>query len=301
MRHLNYNHLLYFWMVAREGSINKASEILHITPQTISGQIKSLEDTVGAPLFNRSGRNLILSEAGHMIWPYANEIFLLGEDLARNVKGKNMQPSSHLNVGLVNSIPKLIAFRILSISFDKNTDIRLVTQEGTLDNLLADLALHKLDLVLSDRPHTPGINIKVFNHLLGTSNIAFYSKKATAKSYIKSFPDSLNDAPMLLPSQANPLRRDLEDWFEKNDITPNIVAEIDDSALLKVFGESGLGIFPAPVVMADNILKMYNAKPIGSIDEIDESYYAISAERRLKHPSVVEITKYARDKIFKNN
>lgn len=301
MRHLNYNHLLYFWMVAREGSINKASEILHITPQTISGQIKSLEDTVSAPLFNRSGRNLILSEAGHMIWPYANEIFLLGEDLARNVKSKNMQPSSHLNVGLVNSIPKLIAFRILSISFDKNSDIRLVTQEGTLDNLLADLALHKLDLVLSDRPHTPGINIKAFNHLLGTSNIAFYAKKSLTKSYIKNFPDSLNDAPMLLPSQANPLRRDLEDWFENNDITPNIVAEIDDSALLKVFGESGLGIFPAPVVMADNILKMYNAKPIGSIDEINESYYAISAERKLKHPSVVEITKYARDKIFKNS
>ena len=301
MRHLNYNHLLYFWMVAREGSINKASDILHITPQTISGQIKSLEATVGAPLFNRSGRNLILSEAGHLIWPYANEIFLLGEDLARNVKSKNMQPSSHLNVGLVNSIPKLIAYRILSISFDKNSEIRLVTQEGTLDNLLADLALHKLDLVLSDRPHTPGINIKAYNHLLGTSNIAFYAKKTIAKSYSKNFPQSLNDAPMLLPSVTNPLRRDLEDWFENKDITPNIVAEIDDSALLKVFGESGLGIFPAPVVMADNILKMYGAKKIGSINEISESYYAISAERKLKHPSVVEITRFARDKIFKNS
>lgn len=301
MRHLNYNHLLYFWMVAREGSINKASEVLHITPQTISGQIKALEATVGAPLFNRSGRSLILSEAGHLIWPYANEIFLMGEDLARNVKSQNMQPSSHLNVGLVNSIPKLIAFRILSISFEKNSEIKLSAQEGTLDNLLADLALHKIDLVLSDRPHTPGINIKAFNHLLGTSSIAFYATKSMAKTYTRNFPDSLNGAPVLLPSQSNPLRRDLEDWFENNDITPNIVAEIDDSALLKVFGESGLGLFPAPVVMSDNILKMYSAKIVGTINEINESYYAISAERKLKHSSVVEITKYARDKIFKNS
>ncbi|MEM7304386.1 MAG: transcriptional activator NhaR [Pseudomonadota bacterium] len=301
MRHLNYNHLLYFWMVAREGSINKASDVLHITPQTISGQIKSLESTIGAPLFNRSGRNLILSEAGHLIWPYANEIFLLGEDLARNVKSKNMQPSSHLNVGLVNSIPKLIAFRILSISFEKDNEVKLITQEGTLDNLLADLALHKLDLVLSDRPHTPGINIKAFNHLLGKSKIAFYATKSIYKSYTKSFPDSLDNAPILLPSQSNPLRRDLEDWFENNQITPNIVAEIDDSALLKVFGESGLGIFPAPVVMSDNIQKMYGAKIIGTIEEISESYYAITTERKLKHPGVVEITKYARDKIFKNS
>ena len=300
MRHLNYNHLLYFWMVAREGSINKASALLHITPQTISGQIKSLESSVGSPLFNRSGRGLILSETGHLLWPYVNEIFLLGEGLARKVKSRSLQPASQINVGLVNSIPKLIAFRILSTSFETNHNIKLVTQEGTLDKLLTDLALHKLDIVLSDRPHTPGINIKAYNHLLGTSNIAFYAKKSLTNKYSKNFPSSLDKAPMLLPSQSNPLRRDLEDWFENNEISPNIIAEIDDSALLKVFGESGLGIFPAPEAMTDNILKMYGAKIIGTVEEINESYYAISPERKLKHPSVVQITKFARNSIFKN-
>ncbi|MEM8844022.1 MAG: transcriptional activator NhaR [Pseudomonadota bacterium] len=301
MRHLNYNHLFYFWMVAREGSINKASDILHITPQTISGQIKSLEAVVGAPLFNRSGRGLILSETGHQIWPFVDEIFLLGEDLARKVKNSNYQAPAHLNVGLVNSIPKLIAFRILSRSLESNDDVKLITQEGTLDKLLADLALHKLDLVLSDRPHTPGINITAYNHLLGTSHIAFYSKKTIAKKYIKNFPESLNDAPMILPSQAIPLRRDLDDWFENKQISPSIIAEIDDSALLKAFGESGLGIFPATAAMSDSIQKMYGAVVIGTADEIKENYYAISPERKLKHPGIVQITKFARDIIFKND
>ena len=300
MRHLNYNHLLYFWYVAREGSINKASAILHITPQTISGQIKSLESTIGAPLFTRSGRGLVLSEIGHQIWPYVDEIFLHGEELARKVKSKSFQTSSQLNVGLVNSIPKLIAFRILTTSFEDEHRIKLITQEGKLDELLADLALHKLDLVLSDQPHTPSINVKAYNHLLGTSSIAFYAKKALANKYSKNFPASIHNAPILLPPHTIPLRRDLDDWFEKNKIIPNIIAEIDDSALLKVFGESGLGIFPAPLTMAESIFKMYGAKIIGTVKEISESYYAISSERKLKHPSVTQITKYARNTIFKN-
>ena len=299
MSHLNYNHLLYFWTVAREGSIAKASEILHITPQTISGQIKVLENSVGAALFNRSGRGLTLSETGRLVNVYADEIFSLGGELAQTLKDQTIGQSTELVVGVVDSIPKLIAYRTLAPSLELENDIKIVCVEGELENLLADLAVHRVGLVLSDRPVPAGLNVRAYNHLLGESQVSFFIRQDLADHYKKDFPNSLNRAPMLLPLKTNLLRRELDDWFEQNNLAPKIIAEFGDSALLKAFGEAGIGVFPAPDAISNHIERMYGAQKIGTINEIRESYYAISPERKLKHPGVKQITKYARLNIFK--
>jgi len=299
MTHLNYNHLLYFWTVAREGSIARASEVLHITPQTISGQIKVLENSIGSPLFNRSGRGLTLSETGRLVNVYAEEIFSLGSELAQTVKDQTIGQSTELVVGVVDSIPKLIAYRTLAPSLELDEDIKVVCIEGDLENLLADLSVHRVGLVLSDRPVPTGLNVKAYSHLLGESQVSFFVRQNLAKDYLHDFPNSLDRAPMLLPLQSSQLRRNLDDWFEQNNIAPKVVAEFGDSALLKAFGEAGTGVYPAPDAISDHIEKMYDAKKIGTVKEIKESYYAISPERKLKHPGVKQITKFARSNIFK--
>jgi len=298
MRHLNYNHLLYFWTVAREGSIAKASELLHITPQTISGQIKLLEDAVGEPLFSRQGRGLKLTDTGQVINIYADEIFSLGAELTQRLRSKTPGKPLEFNVGVLFSIPKLIAYKILEPVLNLDDSVRVVCWEGDLEKLLSDLSIHKLDLVLADRPMPTGLNIKAYNHLLGGSTVSFFAQKRIAASYRKKFPNSLHEAPMLLPVTTNVLRRSLEDWFEKNKIEANIVAEFDDSALLKAFGQAGRGVFPAPTVIKNEVEHMYHASVIGEIEELKESFYAISPERKLKHPGVVSITENARSELF---
>ena len=298
MSHLNYNHLLYFWTVAREGSIARASEILHITPQTISGQIKVLEQSIGTPLFNRSGRGLVLSETGRVVNLYADEIFSLGSELAQTIKNKSTGKSTELTVGVVDSIPKLIAYRTLAPSLSLKDDIKIICVEGDLESLLADLSVHRVGLVLSDRPVPTGLNVKAYNHLLGESQVSFFAHQRLATDYISEFPNSLNHAPMLLPRKLSQLRRNLDDWFEINNITPKIIAEFDDSALLKAFGEAGIGVYPAPDAIAQHIENMYHAEKIGVISDLKESYYAISPERKIKHPGVKQITKFARSNIF---
>lgn len=298
MSHLNYNHLLYFWTVAKEGSIARASETLHITPQTISGQIKVLENSMGTSLFNRSGRGLTLSETGRMVSIYAEEIFSLGSELTQTIKNKTTANTKELVVGIVDSIPKLVAFKTLAPCLKLDDDIKIVCLEGDLENLLAQLSVHKIELVLSDRPVPSGLSVKAYNHLLGESKISFFAHKSIANNYNEDFPNSLNNAPMLLPLPSTPLRRSLDDWFESNDISPKIVAEFGDSALLKAFGEAGIGLFPGPDAISDHIEKMYDAEKIGSLDSVKESYYAISPERKLKHPGVKEITDFARSNIF---
>lgn len=306
MRHLNYNHLHYFWTVAREGSIARASDVLHLTPQTISGQLKLLEEAVGEPLFHRVGRGLVLSETGHFVNHYADEIFSLGAELSQRVRNKESGSAVALNVGIVDSIPKLIACRILRPAMsipnddhpDASDDIRIVCREGSLEHLLGELAVHRLDLVLSDRPLPTGLHVKAYNHRLGESPVAFFVQKQLAARYTRKFPRSMVDAPMLLPLSGTVLRRSLDDWFEKQGLVPNIVAEFDDSALLKVFGDAGIGIFPAPKAIADEVAYMYRAREIGVAEGVTETFYAISPERRLKHPSVVRITELARESLF---
>ena len=299
MRHLNYTHLLYFWTVAREGSIAKASEVLHLTPQTISGQLKILEQSIGEPLFERVGRGLALTDTGQVVNQYADEIFMLGAELTQRVRSSQALIPTSLNVGVVSSIPKLVALRVLEPALTMDDPVKIICQEGDLDRLLGDLAVHRLDLVISDRPIPTGTNVKAYNHTLGGSHISFFAHRSIAKKYQKRFPQSLDGAPMLLPNQSSPLRRGLDEWFENMDIAPLTVAEFDDSALLKAFGEAALGVYPAPAAIADEVASMYHSVELGTVDSISESYYAISPERKLKHPAVLQITEAARAKLFR--
>jgi LysR family transcriptional activator of nhaA len=298
MRHLNYNHLLYFWTVACEGSIARAAETLHLTPQTISGQLKLLEGVVGSPLFQRAGRGLVLTDTGRMVKQYADEIFTVGAELSQRVRSNQPQASPVLTVGIVNSIAKLISYRVLESALSGSDRVRIVAREADLETLLAELALHRLDLVISDRPVPVGLGVKAYNHHLGESVIAFFTCKRLARRYQRDFPNSLDGAPMLLPTHTTALRRELDDWFDRVDVRPQLVAECDDSALMKVFGEAGAGIFPAPLAIATEVERMYHASLIGQADEVRESYIAISPERRLKHPAVLDLIDRARSQLF---
>ena len=297
MRHLNYSHLQYFWTVANEGSIARASEVLHITPQTISGQLKLLDEAVGEPLFQRVGRGLVLTDTGTLVKQYADDIFALGGELAQVVRGR--QAASHvLNVGIVNSIAKLISYRVLQPVVAADSGMRLSCVEGDLDELLADLAVHRLDLVLSDRRMPVNTSVKAYNHTLGESDIALFSKPAAIRRYKANFPKSLDGAPMLLPGRGSAMRRVLDDWFEQVEIEPRVVAEFDDSALLKMFGAGDAGVFPAPATIAPEIERMYSARVIGMAEGVRETYLAISPERRLKNPAVLSIIERAREQLF---
>lgn len=298
MRHLNYNHLYYFWTVACEGSIARAAETLHLTSQTISGQLKLLEEVVGSPLFQRVGRGLALTDTGRMVKQYADEIFTVGAELSQRVRSNQPQANPVLTVGIVNSIAKLITYRVLEPVLTGSEAVRIVCREADLETLLAELALHRLDLVVSDRPIPVGLGVKAYHHQMGESVIAFFTGKRLAARYKRDFPGSLDGAPMLLPTHTTALRRELDDWFERVNVRPHVVAECDDSALLKVFGEAGAGVFPAPLAIAAEVERMYHARLIGQADEVRESYIAISPERRLKHPAVLDLIDRARSQLF---
>jgi len=298
MRHLNYNHLLYFWTVAREGSIARASEVLFLTPQTISGQLKLLEEAIGKPLFHRVGRRLVLSETGQIVNQYADEIFSLGAELAQRMKSSQPGTPFVLNVGIVNSIAKLIGYQVLAPALDLEDKIRMVCWEGDLEKLLADLAVHRLDVVISDHPIPTGLSVRAYNHMLGESGVSFFCAGSDLRKYASKFPRSLDRAPMLLPTNTSALRRRLDDWFEQNELHPQVVAEFDDSALMKAFGGAGAGLFPAPSAIAAALEQMYGVKEIGAIDGVHETYYAISPERKITHPAVLRITEAARRRLF---
>ncbi|MFK7956501.1 MAG: transcriptional activator NhaR, partial [Lysobacterales bacterium] len=295
MRQLNYHHLMYFWTVAREGSIAKASEVLHLTPQTISGQLKLLESAIGEALFHRSGRSLTLTETGQTVRQYADEIFSLGAELTQRIRSKEPGIPESLNVGVVNSIAKLITYRMVEPAMSMDNPVRVVCTEGPLNTLLAELAVHRLDLVISDRSVPTGLNVKAYSHPLGTSEVAFFGRPDLVDRYRPDFPHSLHGAPMLLPAPSTTLRRKLDEWFDRHDVVPVIKAECDDSALLKAFGDAGKGLFPAPAAIADEIEQMYHCARVGKIEQLTESYFAISPERKLKHPAVTSITRMARD------
>ena len=298
MRHLNYTHLMYFWTVAREGSIARAAEVMHLTPQTISGQIKLLEESISEPLFAKAGRGLALTETGHVVKQYADEIFLLGQELTYRLKTKQALMPTTMNVGIVDSTPKLVALRVLKPAFELEDSIKVVCREGSLDQLLGDLAVHKLDLIISDRAVPAGTHVKAYNHPLGSSTISFFANRKLAPNYDGEFPAVLNNAPMLLAVNESPTRRALEEWFDNIDVTPQVLAEFDDSALLQAFGEAGIGIFPAPTAIADEVSQMYDAAKIGTAESVVENYFAISPERKLKHPAVLSLTQAARQRLF---
>lgn len=298
MEWLNYHHLLYFWMVAREGSIAQASKQLLLAQPTITGQIRALENTLGQKLFTRSGRNLVLTEVGRLVYRYANEIFSLGRELTDVLKGRPAGRPVRLVVGVCDGLPKLIAYRLLQPALTLPEPVQLICHEDHPERLLAELATSGLDLVLMDAPASPLVRVRAFSHLLGGCGVSFFGTSPLAARYRKNFPASLDGAPFLLPSEDSTLRRSLEQWFEAQRIRPQVVGEFQDSALLKAFGEAGVGVFTAPTVTEKEVQRHYGVSLLGRTESVTERFYAISVERRIKHPAVVAIAEAARQTLF---
>jgi LysR family transcriptional activator of nhaA len=298
MEWINYHHLLYFWVVAREGGLVPAGKVLRLSHPTLSAQIRSLEEQLGEKLFTKVGRKLALTEVGRVVFRYADEIFTLGREMVDTVKGRSGGQPLRLDVGIADVVPKLVARRLLEPALRLPEPVRLVCHEASYEKLLADLALHAIDIVIADAPVPTGSSIRAFNHLLGETGVSFFGTKKLAQAYKRGFPRSLDGAPMLLPLENLTLRRSLNQWFDRNDIKPRVVAEFEDSALLKVFGADGIGLFAAPAVVEEEVIAQYNVELLGRADAVKERFYAISVERRLKNPAVVAILEAAREEIF---
>ena len=298
MEWLNYHHLLYFWTVARHGSVSAASDELRLAQPTVSGQLRMLEDALGEKLFHRVGRRMVLTDMGRTVFRYADEIFTLGRELTDVVKGRPTGRPVRLVVGVADAVSKLIAYRLLQPALQLPEPVRIVCREDRPERLLAELSVHGLDLVLSDAPVGPAIKVRAFNHLLGECGVGFFAAPGLAKRLAGRFPGSLHGAPMLLPTETTALRRALDQWFDAQGIRPQVVSEFEDSALLKVFGQQGLGVFPAPSAIDAEVRRQYGVRLVGTTTAVRERFYAISVERRLKNPAVVAICDAARETLF---
>jgi LysR family transcriptional activator of nhaA len=294
---LNYHHLRYFWTVAKEGGLRRASDKLKVSQPSMSTQIKLLEAALGEPLFRPSGRSLALTEFGQLVFGYAEEIFTIGSEILRATKQAPNVRSLRLHVGIVDSFPKLMSYDILRPVLEHQPPVQLTCHEGKLADLVSQLNTHRIDVVLSDEPASPGIAGKVFNHPLASSEITFCAMPGLAKTLKGRFPRNLNDAPALLPTQNCSLRRDLENWFRHTGVQPRVVAEFEDAALTKIVATSGLGFIAVPTMVASEAVERYGFVPIGRTKEVDTRFYAITAERRFTHPAILAMTrnlKYAR-------
>jgi LysR family transcriptional regulator, transcriptional activator of nhaA len=291
---LNYHHLLYFWVVAREGSIVRASAHLRLAQSTISSQIQALEKALGAQLFTREGRHLLLTETGRVVYQYADAIFPLGRDLLRTLKA---QPTTHplrVMVGVTDVLPKALVARLLTPALQLATPMRFVCYEWEFEHLLAELALRHLDVVLSDTPMSPVIKIRAFSHLLGACGMSFCGTAALAATYRPGFPTSLHGAPMLLPTSNTSLRLALDRWFATQEIRPVIVGECEDSALLQAFAQEGLGLFPVPTILEAEVRQQLGVDILGRVKAVRQRFYAITTEREVKHPAIVAMVRHAR-------
>ena len=296
---MNYKHLGYFMQVAKSGSVTRASEQLHLTPQTVSGQIQLLEEALGTALLAKSGRGLQLTEAGRLALGYAEEIFSLGAELEKAVsEPANQGRSLEFRVGVVDVVPKSMACRLIEPATQLAEPVRIVCREWKLDSLLAELALHRLDLVISDAPIPASISVRAFSHRLGSSGVSFFAAPALFKSCSGPFPQCLDGAPMLLPGEDSALGQRLRAWFQAHSLHPRVVGEFDDSALAKEFGRRGAGIFVGPSVLSREIEKQLGVRTLGVVTEVVDEFFAISVERRVKHPCVVAITQSARNELF---
>ena len=290
MEWLNYHHLLYFWMVAREGSVTRAGARLRLAQPTISGQIRALEVALGEPLFTRSGRALALTDFGQTVYRYADDIFAVGRELQEAVKGRPSGRPVKLVVGVADVIPKLLAYRLLSPTLRLPQPIQLICREDSSERLLAELATNSLDLVLTDAPIPPTVRVRAFNHLLGECGVCIVGTPRLAAKYRKGFPGSLDGAPFLLPAQDTTLRRSLDHWFEAQNVVPRMVAEFKDNALLTAFGHSGTGLFAIPDLTERMVSRQYGVTIVGRLASVREQYYAISLERKVTNPAVVAVT-----------
>ena len=299
MEWLNYHHLLYFWVIAREGSIKRACGVLNLSQPALSAQLRALEDTLGEKLFDRVGRTLVLTEMGHVAYRYAQEIFSLGQEFRNLIKGQPTQRPVKLVVGIAEVVPKMVAYKLLESVYRTSDPVQIVCWEGRLDRLLGELALHALDLVLADTPIPSMIKIQGHSHLLGESGVTLFGVKKLVERYRKDFPKSLNGSPFLLPTANSMLRRRMDEWFSRHGIQPKVVGEFEDGATMKAFGQAGKGIFPGSSVVAKEIQRQYMVSRLGNVPDIREQFYAISIERRLKHPGVLAIVDSAQKKIFR--
>ncbi len=297
MEWINYHHLLYFWTVARTGSIAKASEELLLSPPTISSQISRLEEQLGEKLFARSGRRLVLTEAGNIAFRYAEEIFSLGRELTDTLRGRPTGHPLRLRVGVADPLPKWIAYHLISPALQLPGPVRVICYEHRPDRLLAELAVNELDVVLSDAPVGPQVKVRAFNHLLGECDVGFYGKRKIAAKLRQGFPRSLDGVPFLLPTEDSSMRTSLDQWFNQQQVRPLIVGEFDDFSLLRTFAEAGHGAFVAPWILSAE-MRHYGFAPIGRTDAIRSRFYAISVERKIKNPAVIAISEAARQKIF---
>lgn len=297
MPSLNYKHLRYFWTVAKAGSIARASEQLHLTPQSISGQLRELEESLGVALFRRQGRGLELTESGRRILGYAEEIFALGDDLMQALQDETTRASLPFRIGVADSVPKLVAYRLVEPALRLKDPVRLICREGRLSSLLGELAVHRLDMVVADRPMPNNLNVRAYNHLLGESPLAVFASPALVQES-GEFPALLDNAPFLLPGEDVATRGRLQQWLESRKLRPRIVGEFDDSALLMAFGQAGAGYFVAPAALAEPVCRQYQVQEVGRIDSVTEQLYAITTERRLTHPAIVAISQNAQREIF---
>jgi len=299
MEWLNYHHLLYYWLAVKEGSITKASQELRLAPPTVSGQIRRLEQAVGVKLFTRRGRGLVPTDAGRVVYRYADEIFSLGRELLGTVKGRTRPGQMRLVVGVSDVLAKSIVHRILEPAFRLEEGVRIVCREDrSLAEFMGDLAMHAVDVVLSDAPAGPGTPVRAFSHPLGECGSSFFASPSLARKLRGTFPRSLDGAPFLLPGAESTFCRALSVWFDARDIRPHVVAELDDGALAQVLGEAGLGVFAAPDVVAKEIQDRYGVRLVGHARDIRQRYFAISVERKIRHPAVAAICEVARKEVF---
>lgn len=285
-------------MTVEAGTVSRAAELLHLTRPTVASQIKELESSFSQKLFKKQGRGLVLTEFGVQVHKYADEIFSIGHELREFVKTGNTGNRQRFVVGMPDVVPKHIAFELLKPALHMPDRPRTICREGKMEDLLADLALHKLDLIISDAPAPSTLEFKVYNHNLGECGLSMLAVPALAKKYKKGFPQSLTDAPCLLPTDQTAVRRSLDIWMEDNEIFPDIVAELEDSALLKVFGQQGEGIFPIPTAIEAQIKTQYGVHLVGRIPEVLDKFYAISPEKRVQHAATAIIVKQARSRLF---
>jgi LysR family transcriptional activator of nhaA len=297
---LNFKHLRYFWMVAKAGGIARASERLHLTPQSISGQLKEFEEALGVQLLRRAGRGLELTEAGQRILGYAEQIFALGEEMLTALHAGQQAQSIVFRVGIADSVPKMVAYRLVEPSLGLAEPVKLICREGSLTNLLGELAVHRLDMVIADRPLPENLNVRGHTHFLGASGVSVFGAPTLMKKISAGFPQCLEAAPFLLPGAEVALHARLMRWFEAERLRPRIVGEFDDSALMMAFGQAGAGFFVAPTALEQQVMRQYDVAVLGRIDSVRDQVHAITLERKLSHPIVTAICRFAQRDVFGN-
>lgn len=297
---LNYHHLMYFWTVVRKGGLAPAAEELRLSPSTISTQIQQLENVLGYKLFNRSGRQMTVNDVGQTVYRYAEEIFTLGRELQDTLEDRPVERPIRVQIGIADVLSKLVVAKLLTPILDSLQTYHVVCREDQPDSLVAQLILHDLDIVLTDAPIGPDLRIRGFNHLLGESSVSVYASPQLANRYKKDFPQSLDGAPCILPGVRTELRRSLEGWFESHKIRPIVVAECDDGALIKSLGQAKAGFFVALNISASEVVRQYRVREVGCLDGVVERFYAVSMDRRIKHPAVKAIADYAKSSVFRD-